>query len=103
MRPRASIQEWTPSQECCDAVWEEAYARFETPAKETEKFIRRLQAFGVHRWEKNVSVVELFCGRGGGLDAWQRLGFTHLEGVDISASLLNRYAGNAQLYLGDCR
>jgi ubiquinone/menaquinone biosynthesis C-methylase UbiE len=62
-----------------------------------------LRSFGVDRWNTNLSVVELFCGRGGGLDAWQSLGFSNLEGVDISASLLNRYGGNAQLYLGDCR
>lgn len=103
MKPPAAIKQWAPSRECCDSAWEDAYARFETPEEEIRKFVSRLRSFGVNRWNPNLSVVELFCGRGGGLDAWQRLGFSNLEGVDISASLLNRYGGNAQLYLGDCR
>src|SRR5260221_14161347 len=103
MKTRAAIEQWVPPRECCDSTWEDAYARFETPEEETRKFVRRLRSFGVERWQKDLRVLELFCGRGGGLDAWRRLGFSNLEGVDISANLLNRYAGSAQLYLGDCR
>jgi len=98
-----AIKEWAPSRECCDAVWEAAYARFETPEQEIAKFVRRLRGFGAEQWDKHLSIVELFCGRGSGLVAWQRLGFSRLEGVDISASLLRRYTGTAQLYQGDCR
>lgn len=39
----------------------------------------------------------------GGLEAWSQLGFFRLEGVDISEGLLRRYAGPAQLYVGDAR
>jgi hypothetical protein len=47
--------------------------------------------------------VELFCGRGSGLHALGELGFTKLEGVDLSASLIEQYDGSAKLYVGDCR
>jgi len=103
MKTPAAIKQWAPSRECCDAAWEEAYVRFETAEEEIRKFVSRLRSFGADQWDTNLSMVELFCGRGGGLDAWQRLGFSNLEGVDISASLLHRYGGKAQLYLGDCR
>jgi SAM-dependent methyltransferase len=98
-----AIKQWADSRECCDSAWEEAYARFETPEEEIEKFLRRLRGFGVERWSRDLAIVELFCGRGGGLEAWHRLGYFNLEGVDISAGLLHRYQGDAQLYLGDCR
>jgi ubiquinone/menaquinone biosynthesis C-methylase UbiE len=48
-------------------------------------------------------VVELFCGRGNGLAALARLGFTRLEGVDLSPSLLAQYRGQARCYVADCR
>jgi ubiquinone/menaquinone biosynthesis C-methylase UbiE len=37
------------------------------------------------------------------LRAWERLGFTRLEGVDIAPSLLDHYQGIAKLYIADCR
>ena len=43
------------------------------------------------------------AGGGGGLDAWRSLGFGKLEGVDISATLLQAHKGQARLYVGDCR
>jgi ubiquinone/menaquinone biosynthesis C-methylase UbiE len=94
---------WAPAQECCDAAWEAAYLRFETQAEEVRKFRSRLKALGAASWSRDLAVVELFCGRGSGLQAWQELGFTRLEGVDISAGLLAQYAGDARLYVGDCR
>ncbi len=103
MMERRPIAYWTSPQECCNPAWEAAYARFETPAEETAKFLSRLRGLGVERWPRNLRVVELFCGRGGGLDAWSQLGFSRLEGVDISEGLLRRYAGPAQLYVGDAR
>jgi ubiquinone/menaquinone biosynthesis C-methylase UbiE len=48
-------------------------------------------------------VVELFCGRGNGLVALSSLGFTQIEGVDLSASLLAQYQGPARCYVADCR
>lgn len=94
---------WTQPQECCNAAWERAYARFETPEEEVAKFMRRLRRFGVEGWSRDLQIVEIFCGQGGGLVAWERLGFRRLEGVDISEGLLRRYEGDAQLYVGDCR
>ena len=58
-----------------DAAWEAAYLRFETPQQEQEKFIKRLRSLGVETWDRGLTITELFCGRGNGLIAWQRLGF----------------------------
>ena len=88
---------------CCDPEWEAAYKRFETPEEEIEKFTRRLRRFGLHRQPKNIRIAELFCGRGGGLVALQRLGLTNVVGVDLSESLLQEYRGVAKLHLADCR
>jgi len=88
---------------CCDPVWEAAYKRFETEAEEIQKFRRRLKRFGLDRIDKQSRVVELFCGRGGGLTALEQLGFQHVEGVDLSESLLQQYQGKATLHLADCR
>src|SRR5205809_5378105 len=88
---------------CCNETWESAYERFETPEEEVRKFIARLRAMGSKDWPKDAEVVELFCGRGGGLRALSQLGFARLEGVDLSPSLLAQYAGPARLYLADCR
>ena len=83
--------------------WEAAYVRFETPEQEIRKFVRRLTKLGIDRLSRDARVVELFCGRGNGLHALERLGFTHLEGVDLSARLVAMYRGNAQCYVCDCR
>jgi ubiquinone/menaquinone biosynthesis C-methylase UbiE len=83
--------------------WEEAYTRFETPEREIAKFRHRLLRLGAAKWDKNLQVVELFCGRGNGLHALSRLGFQHLEGVDLSEALLAKYEGPAKCYVGDCR
>jgi ubiquinone/menaquinone biosynthesis C-methylase UbiE len=97
------ILQWVPSVECCDTVWEEAYARFETPEQEINKFTARLVKLGIPLLSRELSIVELFCGRGNGLKAFERLGFTNLEGVDLSQSLLEQYNGPAVRYIGDCR
>ena len=83
--------------------WEAAYVRFETPEQEIRKFIKRHKKLGVDRLPRDTKVVELFCGRGNGLRALARLGFTHLEGVDLSSPLVALYRGPAQCYVGDCR
>ena len=88
---------------CCDPEWEAAYKRFETAEQEVHKFTRRLNRLAVDRRRKSDRIVELFSGRGGGLVALERLGFTNIEGVDLSESLLKEYQGAATLHLADCR
>jgi len=83
--------------------WEAAYSRFETPEQEIRKFISRLKEMGAESWPKDSAIVELFCGRGNGLHALQRLGFSRVEGIDLSPRLLAQYTGPAQCTVGDCR
>jgi ubiquinone/menaquinone biosynthesis C-methylase UbiE len=84
-------------------TWEAAYARFETPEQEIEKFTKRLLKLGAGEWPRSAAIVELFCGRGNGLVALTNLGFSNLTGVDYSPALLNLYQGPAQCVVGDCR
>lgn len=84
-------------------AWEAAYARFETPKQEVRKFIKRLKKLGIDSCPRTAEVLELFCGRGNGLIALNKLGFTRLAGVDLSASLLAGYSGSAECYIDDCR
>jgi SAM-dependent methyltransferase len=84
-------------------AWEEAYQRFETPAQEIRKFTRRLRRLGCGGWSREAQVVELFCGRGNGLHALQRLGFRQVEGVDLSPTLAAQYQGAGRVHVGDCR
>lgn len=84
-------------------TWEAAYARFETPAEEIRKFRRRLLKLGASTWKRDVRIVELFCGRGNGLHALTQLGFSRLEGVDLSPALVAKYAGPATCHVSDCR
>ena len=94
----------TSSTSVSDAtVWEAAYSRFETSGQEIRKFIRRLRSMGAMSWDRNQEVVELFCGRGNGLVALCRLGFSQVEGVDLSPSLLSQYNGPARCHVADCR
>ncbi len=83
--------------------WEAAYLRFETPEEETRKFSERLHKLGVADWSRNLEVVEIFCGRGNGLNALQKLGFTRLSGVDLSPELVAQYTGPAEMFIADCR
>lgn len=83
--------------------WEAAYLRFETPEEERRKFLRRLRKLGSSAWPQDAQVVELFCGRGNGLHALEQLGFSRLEGADLSAALLANYAGSAKCIVADCR
>jgi ubiquinone/menaquinone biosynthesis C-methylase UbiE len=94
---------WVDGIECCDAEWERAYAEFETSTEEIAKFQSRYRKFGVDYWPKDNRIAELFCGRGNGLVALERLGFTNLMGVDLAPSLLKQYSGPAELFVGDCR
>src|SRR5882762_4681511 len=83
--------------------WEAAYLRFETPDEEIQKFIARLNRLGAPQWPRDAEIVELFCGRGNGLIALERLGFTDLEGVDLSPRLLAQFKGSAKCTVADCR
>lgn len=83
--------------------WERAYQRFETPDQEIRKFTKRLTWFGAKMWPKQARVVEIFCGRGNGMVALERMGFQHLEGVDLSEQLLEQYHGPAKCIVADCR
>lgn len=83
--------------------WEAAYLRFETPEAEIQKFIARLNRLGARDWPRDAEIVELFCGRGNGLIALQRLGFTRIEGVDLSPRLLAQFKGSAKCTVADCR
>jgi len=88
---------------CCDLAWEKAYLSFESIPQEIAKFRRRLCRLGANNWDKNLRIVELFCGRGSALHAWEQLGFKHLEGVDLSDRLLAQYQGCAQRFVCDAR
>lgn len=91
------------SHTCEDQLWEDAYLRFESPEDEIQKFLRRFRTVGIDRWRQDLYMVELFCGRGNGLVALERLGFRSLEGIDLSRHLLEQYHGDATLYVCDCR
>jgi ubiquinone/menaquinone biosynthesis C-methylase UbiE len=83
--------------------WEAAYLRFETPEEEIQKFVARLHRLGARQWPRDAEIVELFCGRGNGLIALQRLGFTRIEGVDLSPRLLAQFKDSAKCMVADCR
>lgn len=97
------IEPPSSSATCGNNAWEAAYLRFETAAQEVQKFTKRLQRMGQGQWPRDAHIVELFCGRGNGLHALTQLGFTHLEGVDLSPSLIAQYTGSAACYVSDCR
>jgi SAM-dependent methyltransferase len=86
-----------------ESAWEAAYLRFETPEEEIRKFLKRLKWLRVDRLDRDIRVAELFCGRGNGLVALERLGFDRLEGVDLSARLVAKYRGPATCHVADCR
>jgi ubiquinone/menaquinone biosynthesis C-methylase UbiE len=65
--------------------------------------MRRLVALGAQEWPREAAILSLFCGRGGELHALTRLGFTRIEGIDLSASLLAQYDGPAICHVADCR
>jgi len=83
--------------------WEAAYVRFETPEQEIHKFVSRLRKLGAAQWPRGAEIVELFCGRGNGLNALERIGFSHVEGVDLSPRLIAEYRGSAKCFVADCR
>ena len=86
-----------------DNAWESAYLAFETPEQEIQKFSQRLVKLGAEQWSRDEQIVELFCGRGNGLRALQRMAFRNIEGVDLSPRLLGKYEGDAKCYVCDCR
>jgi ubiquinone/menaquinone biosynthesis C-methylase UbiE len=83
--------------------WEQAYRDFETPDQEIRKFERRLRALGVDRFPRTSQILEICCGRGNALTAWERLGFRRCIGLDLSHALLTLYDGPAPCVVGDVR
>ena len=83
--------------------WESAYARFETPEEETRKFIGRLRRLEAGEWPVDACILELFCGRGNGLVALERLGFRRVVGIDLSRELIAMYRGRVPCCVADCR
>lgn len=84
-------------------AWGDAYLRFETPAQEIRKFQRRLLRIGAASWPRDARIVELFCGRGNGLNALAGLGFTRVQGLDLSLRLVAEYEGSCTVSVADCR
>ena len=101
--PEARVVRVATPEVCCDDAWEKAYERFESPQQEVAKFVRRLKRLGQRGWPRDAAIVELFCGRGNGIVALERLGFHNVEGVDLSERLLRCYRGSARCYVADCR
>ncbi len=83
--------------------WEAANLRFETPEQEIQKFVARLREVGAGAWPRDARVLELFSGRGNGMVALDRLGFTRTCGVDLSPRLVALYRGRGHCAVGDCR
>lgn len=83
--------------------WEEAYQRFETPAEEVRKFTRRLRRLHADQWNRESRVLEVCSGRGNGMRAWHRLGFSRVTGVDLSQALVARSACRPSTIVGDVR
>jgi SAM-dependent methyltransferase len=86
-----------------DEEWERAYQRFESPQEEVRKFVARLRRLRALELPRSGLVLEVFCGRGGGIHAWNRLGFMNVIGVDRSERLLTQYRGPMKTVLADCR
>jgi SAM-dependent methyltransferase len=92
-----------PEIEPSEQVWEAAYLRFEMPLEEVQKFVQRLSQAGADAWPRDARIAELFCGRGSGLLALAELGFSDLEGIDLSPRLASAYTGAGSVRVGDCR
>ena len=84
-------------------AWEAAYLRFETPAREVDRFHQRLLRLGARHWPRDAQIVELFCGRGSGLRTLSALGFANVEGVDFSPHLAAWHDGPGHVHVADCR
>lgn len=100
-KPASSMDHEEPSPSLL--AWEQAYARFETPQQEIDKFIGRIRRLQADRWPLNARILELFCGRGNGIKAWRALGYINVEGLDLSSRLIGQYDGPATLHIGDAR
>jgi len=87
---KASVGHFIQGEAANHDLWELAYSRFETPEEEIRKFVKRLRQMGVEKWPRQAEILELFCGLGSGLHA-NRLGFTQVEGADLSRSLIAKY------------
>lgn len=97
-----SLTYWHEGMHCCNPRWERAYERFETPEHEQAKFLQRFRQMGFEDLDRHLTVVDLFCGRGNGLRALQKMGFRNLTGVDLSPSLLQQAPQEAGRIVADC-
>jgi SAM-dependent methyltransferase len=84
-------------------AWERAYLRFETPAQEQRKFMRRLRAAGAEGWDRDAIILDLFSGRGGSAAALRRMGFARVLSADLSPRLLRGRADASHCSVADCR
>jgi ubiquinone/menaquinone biosynthesis C-methylase UbiE len=92
-----------PGDTSTSGAWEAAYIRFETPEQEVRKFITRLRHLGAAKWPRDAAALELCCGRGSGLVALDRLGFSRVHGIDLSPRLLVLHQRRGRCVVGDCR
>ncbi|QDU70581.1 class I SAM-dependent methyltransferase [Mucisphaera calidilacus] len=90
-----------PPPEPSITAWEDAYSRFETPAQERAKFRQRLRKLNAHKLPRDARILETFCGRGNGMNAWKDLGFQNIHGLDLSPRLLAQVDGPFQTFEGD--
>ena len=97
-----ALTHWHAGMHCCNPRWEHAYGKFESPEEERSKFLQRFRQMGFEDLDRNLTVVDLFCGRGNGLRALQEMGFRNLTGVDLSPSLLHQAPQEAHRSVADC-
>lgn len=98
------MEYWIEGISCVNEEWEQAYKSFETKEEEVQKFLKRFKQFQFESFDKNLRVLDLFCGTGSGLEALSILGFSNLKGVDLSPDLLKQCkTKNVELFVGDCR
>jgi SAM-dependent methyltransferase len=102
MKEASPLTHWHAGAHCCNPRWENAYEKFESPEEERSKFRRRFRQLGLDKLDRNLRVVDLFCGRGNGLRALQEMGFQNLTGVDLSPSLLDQAPPDVNRIVADC-
>lgn len=98
-----ALEYWHEGLSCCNERWEAAYNRFETPEQERRKFAARFRELGIDRLPRETGIVDLFCGRGAGLQVLAGWGFRNLAGVDLSPGLLKECPVGIRRIVADCR
>jgi len=93
---------WHEGLSCCNDRWENAYRKFETAKEEQGKFLKRFDRLGVSALDRELKVVDLFCGRGNGIHVLLDLGFKHVVGLDLSPDLLSSCPSSVERIVADC-